>query len=299
VVITKLQGGLGNQMFQYAAAKSLLHAEEYIYLDHAFLEINHVDTKNFTARVYELHIFRNLKASKAHFWQICLFKSQNIFFKLLRHILKSSIKEYSQIENEYILFADPSQKIRYIYLDGYFQSEKYFKNWQKDIISDFSFPLLDPINEKLKKQIASTTNAVSVHIRRGDYLKSKHVFETHGVLPSTYYNKALNLLKAKYHSLTLFIFSDDIDWAKENLKADHISLVFINNNQSKDNWKDMALMSTCKHHIIANSSFSWWGAWLSKNKGDVCAPRNWFNPVKVNFNIQDFIPDSWIIINND
>ena len=298
MILVKLQGGLGNQMFQYAAGKSLVKNKKQVDLDHHFLNTNNTDTEHFTSRGYELNIFKNLKARKAKTWQIRFFTSQSVYFKLLHSFLKSSIKYIQQQENEYILFSNLKGK-KHLYLDGYFQSENYFKNNREDILKDFQFPLLDPVNEALKKKISATPDAVSVHIRRGDYLKSKAILDIHGVLPLAYYLKAINILQAKYPSITLFIFSDDIEWAKENLTLDHINISFIDNNHGANHWKDMALMSFCKHHIIANSSFSWWGAWLSETTGEVFAPSNWFNPVTVNFDIQDFIPDKWTIIHNE
>lgn len=295
MIVVKLQGGLGNQMFQYATGKDLLKNRKQVDLDHHFLDINNIDTEHFTSRGYELNIFKNLKARKAKTWQILFFKSQSFHFRVLRFFLKKSIQYIQQHENEYILFSNVRKK-RCLYLDGYFQSENYFKTNRENVLKDFQFPLLDPLNEALKKKITASDNAVSVHIRRGDYLKSKTVLDIHGVLSLAYYLKAINILQAKYPSITLFIFSDDIDWAKANLKLENINLSFIDNNQGADHWKDMALMSYCKHHIIANSSFSWWGAWLSESNGHVFAPYQWFNPLKVNFNIQDFIPDRWTII---
>ncbi|MBC7913681.1 MAG: alpha-1,2-fucosyltransferase [Pyrinomonadaceae bacterium] len=298
MIVVKLKGGLGNQMFQYATGKGLLKNRKQVDLDHHFLDTNNIDTEHFTSRGYELNIFKNLKARKAKTWQILLFKSQSFHFRVLRFFLKKSIQCIHQKENEYILFPNLREK-RHLYLDGYFQSENYFKTNREDVLKDFQFPLLDPLNEALKKKITATDSAVSVHIRRGDYLKSKTILDIHGVLPFAYYMKAINILQAKCPSITLFIFSDDIDWVKANLNFDNISLNFIDINHSTDHWKDMALMSYCKHHIIANSSFSWWGAWLSESNGHVFAPSHWFNPLKANFNIQDFIPERWTIVTYD
>ena len=137
-------------------------------------------------------------------------------------------------------------------------------------------------------------NAVSIHLRRGDYLKSEKVLSIHGVLSFSYYQKALHLLELTSNDLELFIFSEDIEWAKTKFKG--YKAHFFDYNRGVNSWKDMALMTYCKHHIIANSSFSWWGAWLSKNSGIIFAPAAWFNPSNVTFNIQDFIPNNWTIL---
>jgi hypothetical protein len=293
MVLVKLQGGLGNQLFQYAAARSLINESDKVYLDHRFLEQNNTDNEHFTARRYELHIFKNLKAANASKWQINRFTSQSVYFRLLRRLFGYKVKYIQQQENEYVELPAVSANPK-IYLDGYFQSEKYFQHLLPGLIREFEFPRLDDYNESLKQEIINTPNSVSIHIRRGDYLKSSKVSAIHGTLPYAYYQKAIDILSAKFSGLKLFIFSEDIEWAKEKFKGGNIH--FFDHNRSADSWKDMALMAQCKHHIIANSSFSWWGAWLAKNKGDVFAPANWFNPLKVNFKIEDFIPASWTIL---
>jgi len=296
MLLVKLQGGLGNQMFQYAAARSILKNGDCIYLDHQFLEENsNIDNEHFTGRKYELLVFKNIKAVKAKNYQIVFVKNLSLFNRVLRIILKPSIKHILQKENEYISFEGLSA-YNYVYLDGYFQSEKYFKNIREDLLKEFEFPLLDAYTETIKDKISNTPNAISLHIRRGDYLKP-NVFNVHGILPLSYYNKALEALLAKYNAISIFIFSDDVAWTKANFETrNNINIEFVEPNES---WKDMALMSHCQHHIIANSSFSWWGAWLSKNNGDVFAPQHWFNPSKVNYNIQDFIPANWSIVDYD
>lgn len=275
-------------MFQYSAAKSLLKKDENVYLDHYFLEENRLDTENFTARNYELGIFKNIKARRVKLWQTALFKKG----KLLPPFIKSFFKCIKQQGIEYIpLTNGPGEK--HLYLDGYFQSEYYFKNQRQDLLNDFQFPSLDTVNSELKNKIEAATNSVSVHIRRGDYLKSKTVLEIHGILPFSYYLEALNILKDKYQPLTLFIFSDDIPWVKTNFKNIDIESYFIDNN-TKDSWKDMALMSYCKHHIIANSSFSWWGAWLNRNPDKIIiAPKIWFADPELNLKSKSIIPETW------
>ena len=294
MIIVKLQGGLGNQMFQYTAARCLLKNKKKLYLDHQFLDANTSDSEHFNARCYELHIFKNLKAVKATAFELSLFKSQSIFFNILRFLLKSSIKYVQEIDSRYISLSDVPANT---YLEGYFQSESYFKKHREIILKEFKFPSLDPINEALKNTIIACANAVSIHIRRGDYLKSKNVFDTHGILPLTYYKKALDILKDKHPVISLFIFSDDMNWVKGNLKVDNFKIYYIDNNSIGDSWKDMALMSYCKHHIIANSSFSWWGAWLNQYAEKiVIAPARWFADGNVHAFENDIVPDSWIRI---
>lgn len=296
MTVVKLQGGLGNQMFQYAAGRSLVNDKDVVYVDKYFFKKNTQSNINFTARKYELDIFKNIKAKEISPYHERFFNNDGFLYKLIRKCLRSSIKYIKQEDNEYkyISFGDIT-RYRYVYLKGYFQSEKYFSHITKQLLNEFAFPELDKKNESLKKQIESTSNAVSMHIRRGDYLKPVFT-DVHGILPVKYYNKALDCLNKNVTGKTLFIFSDDIEWVKENLNIDDTKIFFIENNKAEDGWKDMVLMSACKHHIIANSSFSWWGAWLSKNQGNVYAPFNWFNRSKVKFNIHDFIPQQWNVV---
>lgn len=296
MIVVKLQGGLGNQMFQYAAARNL-SPDSPVYIDHRFLEENHADSAHFTARKYELRLFKNIKAARATAKQIGFFNNNSIYYRLYKRVFKTVVSK--QIENEYIDFKKAYGNAVNIYLDGYFQSEKYFKHLRNQLLKDFEFPALDPDNEHIRKNIGASPNAASIHVRRGDYLKSAEVYKIHGVLEVSYYQQALNFLKAKYPDLTLFVFSDDIDWAMKNLDLNNSQTCYVTGNQSENSWKDMALMSYCKHHIIANSSFSWWGAWLSTGNGEVFAPANWFNTANVKFDIHDYIPANWQIISNE
>jgi hypothetical protein len=295
MVIVKLQGGLGNQMFQYAAAVSLTKDNTSVGLDTRFLEENNTDKEGFTSRKFELSVFKNIRAYKAIKQQINLFKNPGLYYRVLRWLMGSSLKYINQQQNEYISF-DLFNKNNHFYLDGYFQSEKYFAKNRAQILKDFSFPILDAANEILKQNILAINNSVSLHIRRGDYAKSEILTDVHGVLPLGYYKEAITNLHNQYPDINLFIFSDDMEWTKSNLIVDDIPANYIHGNNGSDSWKDMALMSCCKHHIVANSSFSWWGAWLSEQNGKVFAPEKWFNPLRVNFDINDYVPAHWTIL---
>lgn len=294
MVIVKLQGGLGNQMFQYAAARNLIKNSEKVYLDYQYLNENNTDTEHFTARPFELGIFKNLKIEKVAGWRKKLLLSRRRPLRLLRALWKKQLQYIRQQENELVTFT-PQQKNASLYLDGYFQSEKYFERLRKQLLHEFEFPEFDNFNESIKQEILKAPNAVSIHIRRGDYLKSEKILNVHGVMPYAYYQNALDTLALKFQDLELFIFSEDLEWVKTNFKQ--YNAHFLDHNRAVDSWKDMALMACCKHHVIANSSFSWWGAWLSQNdNGCVFAPASWFNPKTVNFNIADFIPERWSLL---
>lgn len=294
MILIKLQGGLGNQMFQYATARSLAHENEIVYLNHDFFK--HTETtEDFIARKYELGIFSQLKAVKAGSSQDNLFNHNSLFYKMKR--LSVKLVYIKQNANEFISF-ERFRNCKHIYLDGFFQSEKYFINTRQQLLDEFRFPEFDLSNISVRNKIDQSLNSVSIHIRRTDFLIPR-VEKVHGVLPLEYYHKALATLKNKYNNLDLFFFSDDIEWVKDNFSDNEWNCHFITGNTGDDSWKDMALMACCKHHIVANSSFSWWGAWLSTKTGCTYAPFKWVNPESMEFNIHDFVPASWNIVYYD
>jgi len=180
------------------------------------------------------------------------------------------------------------------YIDGYWQSEKYFKNYANIIRQDFMYtmPLSDK-NQPIKKLIMSC-NSVSVHIRRGDYIANSQANKFHGVCSLDYYKKASQLIAQKLDTPVFFIFSDDISWCKSNLNLDFPTF-FIETATPSSPYEDMHLMSLCSHHIIANSTFSWWGAWLNPNTNKlVIAPKQWFANPKIKN--PDILPDNWLSI---
>lgn len=282
-------------MFQYAAAKGFKKPKEKMLFDLSFFNANNLHTDLFTPRILELSLFNNIKITKTNSFINNVICKSSLFFRFVRKILSKLIVNKTQIENEFCLFK--LQKYRINILDGYFQSEKYFNFIRNDLIHDFKFPELDAENELIKEQIIHCKNSVCLHIRRGDYLKPK-VLEYMGILPLSYYEKAILILDKRLGNPTYFLFSDDKEYCIQNFS--YLKNKFlITANTNENSWKDMALMTNCKHHVIANSSFSWWGAWLSIDDGFKFAPLNWFNPKVANYNIEDFIPSNWELLNND
>ena len=147
----------------------------------------------------------------------------------------------------------------------------------------------DPINESYLEKIIDC-ESVSVHVRRGDYVSNPTTAQVHGFLGLEYYQKAMNTMLEKIDNPHFFVFSDDPEWTERNIKTD-APVTYIKYNGAK-NYEDLRLMSTCKHHIIANSSFSWWGAWLSPDRENIIiAPKRWFKSDKLN--ARDLIPEPW------
>ena len=166
------------------------------------------------------------------------------------------------------------------------------------MLHEFSFPALDSSDLHQLQYIEAQSNAVSVHVRRSDYLKP-YVLQHHGLLPLSYYKRAIEKIEEAVKDAHYFIFSDDAAWCKTNFTFLEGRHTFIHGNNGGNAWKDMCLMSHCRHHIVANSSFSWWGAWLSQKQGFNLAPYRWFNPDAVTFHIHDFIPATWQVVTYD
>lgn len=256
--------GLGNNMFQYATGLAYaLEHDKKLYthgdiskLENAFeLKINKVEHE-------EVPVFKNLEDRNEDF-------IGDIFIEN---------KEHTTLDHD-----------KYIYLWGLFQSEKHFKKYRKEILRTFRFKNnMSNQNKKLAKLIQNS-NSISLHVRRGDYLASssdQHILSPH------YYKVAINYIAERVKNPHFYIFSDDIEWAKENIKLSHPH-TFVEHNKKDFSYNDMRLMSLCKHNIIANSTFSWWGAWLNENPDKiVISPDIWLksDPDFIN----DIVPKEWI-----
>ncbi len=176
------------------------------------------------------------------------------------------------------------------YLSGYWQSERYFSDAAAQVRDDFAFRLpLDDRNAELARQI-NDANSVSLHVRRGDYATDPRTAATHGLCSLDFYRAAIGYVAERVQQPHFFVFSDDITWAQGNLKMD-FPCVYVQHNRGAESYNDMRLMSLCRNHIIANSSFSWWGGWLNpRAEKIVVAPRKWFAN---GGNVQDLFPAGW------
>jgi hypothetical protein len=179
------------------------------------------------------------------------------------------------------------------YLQGYWQSERYFSHFSRTIRTDFQFQEYnDPSFDELKSRIENE-NSIFLHIRRGDYLSNPSTLALHGICSLDYYLKAVSIISSNISQPVFYIFSDDLNWANDNLSI-NFPHHFVEGNSGLYSFRDLHLMTLCRHSIIANSTFSWWGAWLNANPDKiVIAPRRWFanRPQPT-----DLYPPSWILI---
>lgn len=287
MVIVKLMGGLGNQMFQYAAARSL-SGDKKILIDSSFLEENQKEDDFFTSRPYELGIFKFLHVKLVN----------NLVVHFLLKTVKKSIRSFSIIRRTvYITDENINSKGKtwgIKYLDGYFQKPLYFENIREVILDEFTFPVIPEGLRNVCDQIQSSNDSIGIHIRRGDYLKAVNQ-KVHGILPTSYYIKATELIKTRINNPQYFVFSDDPDWCRNNLSF--LGKDYHLNVGDYPAWTDMFLMSQCKHQIIANSSFSWWAAWLNRyNKKIIVTPKQWFLGQLKENDAEALIPPEWIKI---
>lgn len=289
MIIVQLIGGLGNQMFQYAMARRSAILKE------TDLKFDISCFKYYEDRKYDLGCF-NIAGDFASDKEIYRLKGPEDK-KIPRKIFKiiNKIKPYHKrsyiMERHYCFDPDILKISNNVYLEGYWQSEKYFKEIENIIRSEFKIKHRpDPANKELGSLI-SGSHSVSIHIRRGDYIADPDINKVHGTCSLEYYNAAIEKIAKIIKDPHFFIFSDDTVWAENNLKIDYPTTLIKGNSGNKD-YEDMRLMSFCRHNIIANSSFSWWGAWLGENPDKiVIAPKKWFNDQSINTG--DLLPRSW------
>jgi hypothetical protein len=289
MIIVKVFGGLGNQMFQYAFARRLAY-ERGVKLK---VDLSWFQTQ--TMRIYMLDRF-NIATEIATPEEIIRLTKSNwtSISGRIHRAVQWRLPYYHRlvVEEAYYAFDPEVFKVgRNALIVGYWQSEKFFLPIHQTIRKEF----------KLKQSLSQESlnwankiqscNSISIHVRRGDFIGDT---STNQSLPISYYQHAVEYLLKHCPDPNFFIFSDDLPWAYHNLNI-HISSKYVHFEEKKGDEEELILISLCKNHIIANSTFSWWGAWLCANPGKiVIAPKNWINDTKINNN--DLLPDSWIRI---
>ncbi len=281
LIIINFDGRMGNQMFQWA-------------LGRAYQKINGTmpifDDSEETIKLGCFNLSKEIKTVKKPLWNKVLRKAipiRNLRVKLTKLNFNIPILQeqaYYQFDTRFLTAKNTR------YFKGYFQCEQYFKDVKDKLIDDFTLiKELNKANKQILEQIKST-NSISLHFRRGDYLKSSRW----GVLTKTYYQKAIDLIvKETGITPTLFVFSDNLNWVKENVKFDY-DTNYVGINSGKQGYFDLELMKNCKHNIIANSSFSWWAGYLNSNPNKiVIAPMPWRPFMKSKDEEFQLIPSDW------
>jgi len=305
MILLRLVGGLGNQMFQYAMASSVARrTRQELHLDLSW--IRQIEKELAVDDIYGLGIFsfeeKFSTPDEVHYF----FPSGKFSAKLWRAVnLMLPFAWRKVLEEREMGYRPAIMNIRhsvYFYM-GYWQSEKYFSDFVEDIRKDFAFR--EDIRHMIGKRrpvldLIQKSNAISLHIRRGDYAQNPKLGEIFLSFTMQYYIDAARYVAERLENPVFFVFSDDIPWAKENLHIPYEVCYIDDNIQTNDRevghkakgYEDMYLMTQCKHNIIANSSFSWWGAWLNGNPNKiVIAPEKWCNG---SFNYSDIVPEQWV-----
>jgi SNF2 family DNA or RNA helicase len=279
MLIIKLKGGLGNQLFQYAFGRLLsLKRNEELKLDKSGL-----GAKADTYRSYALDNF-NIKENIAEAGEAYKFEYPYGKLSKLINLFKTKFLRQFHIGYENNLLKSKAH-----YFSGFFQSYKYLEPIRSELLKEIT--LKENLEEKFQELLAEmkNVNSVALHIRRGDYVSDEKTKAAHFICDLAYYEKAIALVKEKIGKVRFFVFSDDIIWAKENLKGEEF--VFVSNPEIFD-FEELVLMSRAKHNIIANSSFSFWSAWLNQNPDKiVIAPALWNKRYGKHY--KDLLPENW------
>jgi hypothetical protein len=288
MIITKIFGGLGNQMFQYALGRRLAYKNDV----ELKLDISAFDDW-YRLHSYGLNNF-NIDEKIATKEEISSLSNSvkiiNVFDDILNVFVPYYKRKYVR-ERDYSFDPNILKITDNAYLNGYWGSEKYFLEIESIIRKDFSLKReSDLVNFNIAEKILDN-NSISIHFRRGDYVTDPITNAIHGTCSLDYYYKAIEDIGKYVSDPHFFIFSNDPAWVKENFSIPYpMDLITVNGPEK--NYEDLHLMSLCKHHIIANSTFSWWGAWLGTNKDKrVYTPKRWYNVDYINQ--KDMFPESW------
>jgi len=287
LIIVKIIGGLGNQMFQYAYAKVLQQKGYTVKIDISAFETYKLHG-GYQLDKYNIDLKISTKEENDKFYK------NHFIAKTLRRL---GFDNSNIIQEKSLAFDEKLLNIKnYNYISGYFQNEMYFKEIKEILLKEFTLNLdKSKYTNKIENEILDSKDSCAIHIRRGDYSNSTNI-NIHGVCDLAYYDKAISFINSKYDDLKYFIFSDDILWVKENLKMRN-AIYYIDSEEKRTPHEDMYLMSLCKNNIIANSSFSWWGAWLNKNDEKiVIAPKRWFSDDTLEKQSKNIVCDSWLKI---
>jgi hypothetical protein len=287
MIISRLSGGLGNQMFQYAAGRRLALARRTeLKLDLSLLD----DPRRVrTLRSYELDAYPICaELATAEELALALARRRSLGARIARRLGRRSaaIERHFHFDPEVRDLPDDTC------LEGYWQSERYFKDVATFVRRELTLERPAAGRNALMLERIQTCNAVSLHVRRGDYVTDPEANATHGLCPPGYYRDAARYVSERVADPVYFLFSDDPEWTRSHLDLPGETVV-VDHNGPESGCEDLRLMSRCRHHVIANSTFSWWGAWLDPDPDKlVIAPKQWFQDGARDS--ADLVPESWI-----
>ncbi|MGC1272198.1 MAG: alpha-1,2-fucosyltransferase [Planctomycetaceae bacterium] len=293
VVVTGLAGGLGNQLYQYAAGRvAALRKGARLRLDCSFYRFR--EDRAYALSHFQIEHEDFLSRAEARLLQ---------YWFGTRHRRLKSLARAAFGDRLFSRVVDPMSRVTpellhasgNLYLSGYWQSPAYFDGEEELIRREFRFRM--PPEGRIASLIdrMASCESVAVHVRRGDYVSDAGANKVHGICKADYYDRAAEIVCGRVASPRFFVFSDDPAAARRELRLPGPT-EFVEENVGRRDWDDLRLMSSCRHHIIANSSFSWWGAWLAKHDGQaVVAPKQWFSQAQMSgHRLEDRFPAEWI-----
>lgn len=313
MIIIRLKGGLGNQLFQYALGRRFTAQGKDVMYDittgYTGQSLRHYNLDHYKVQVIPAPIEKIKEGEAAEYKRT----TYGIISKSMRYLKAKSLLKtdgiISKTSNLVKSILPNTYNIGYVghiletkdgYLDGFWQSHKYIDPIRGILLKEID--LKEPIENRYPDLITKIkeTNSISLHIRRGDYVNDPTTKQVHMTFGIEYYDTALKIIREKVKNPVIFVFSDDILWARDNLKTD-IPMIFVSADKTKKSdtqipdYEELMIMSTCKHNIIANSSFSFWSAWLNQNEDKiVIAPSKWSNCYQKE--LQNLAPPTWIKI---
>lgn len=290
MIIVRINGGLGNQLFQYSLGRSLAlrHGSELRF------DISLLEDK--ADRAFYLTRFETAGSMIQASEMSTLLRRPN----LLERLFPALRRPYVRRIHEHTTRFDPTvlETSDNVFLDGYWQSELYFRNVKSEIRRDLT--IQEPPTGR-NKQIAgelSESNSVGLHVRRGDYVAHPVASRILGFCGLDYYRRAVDRIAETVESPRYYVFSDDPEWCRHHLQLGAPTKI-LDHNPPDEPHEDLRLMSLCRHHVIANSTFSWWGAWLAEGDGRanvedriVIAPKRWYRSTE--HSSDDLVPDRWL-----
>ncbi len=276
-VIIHFSGGLGNQMFQYALMKNYLLKKDNVYAD-----VSHYQKAE--GGIFQLtEVFQNIRIKTCGAGQK---------YGLAKRYLDGDIEGKFMIDGEIKYEIDNANlDVETGFIKGLHQNYYFPSLIREELLQDFQFDLTaDKHLLKLCENMRVRDDIVAVHVRRGDYLSDKYLYALGDMCTEAYYNMAIDYMERRLGNCQFYFFSDDIAWVKEHYRKSNALYIESNMFEKYQNWFDMCLMSFCSHHIIANSTYSWWGAWLNPREKIVIAPKTWIREK----NCADICPVEWI-----
>lgn len=289
MVVVHIVGGLGNQLFQYAAARRLA------WKNNTQLRLHLGEFEVYILHLYGLH-YLNISAKEATSADLQQYFPPMTGFLpyTLRAVLARFLPGRGRVVLESGMRFNPTILTLpgNVYMRGFWQSEKYFQDCETIIRKEFVVTVLADKKNQAMHDAIRRCNAVCLHVRRGDYVSDPTARTVHGVCDLPYFQQAVTYMAARLTRPEFFVFSDDPAWARQNIKP-NAPVHYIDFNGPEKNYEDLRLMMSCQHNIISNSTFGWWGAWLNPNKKKiVIAPQQWFaDPTR---DARDIVPDAWV-----